>query len=297
MKNLFTHINSSWVKYSKYKTVKNSEGILYITAEQDAKPIIFNPLDNAQQMVIDALNVGITCMSEKSGDNDKKSAVLQFVSDYGLLGLMTSLPTTPNFMDYEAVYLIKNQYIKEEMFNTEDYLKIFFPFEMPDIVKNKANSEWTIENDKEMIALAMTMDDRPMAANMEFQREYAERYDWLVKQFKDWAFMFLTCILYYENFDEENNELYRKAMDCFDGISPSYHISLLDKPTIVWDFHSLSLGIQMMFSFMLADDENPLRMCKNCSKAFIANRPNAVFCSSKCKNQYNARKNRNKGMN
>ena len=41
-------------------------------------------------------------------------------------------------------------------------------------------------------------------------------------------------------------------------------IQLLDKPTIYWDFHSLLLGIQMMFSFMPADDEQPLRLCKRC---------------------------------
>ena len=42
-------------------------------------------------------------------------------------------------------------------------------------------------------------------------------------------------------------------MAAFGGIAPSYHIELLDKPTIYWDFHSLLLGIQMMFSFLLVD--------------------------------------------
>lgn len=43
-------------------------------------------------------------------------------------------------------------------------------------------------------------------------------------------------------------------MEAFDGIAPSYHIELLEKPTIYWAFHSLLLGIQMTFSFMLVDD-------------------------------------------
>jgi hypothetical protein len=62
----------------------------------------------------------------------------------------------------------------------------------------------------------------------------------------------------------------------------------------VWDFHSLSLAIQMMFSFTLTDEGNPLRMCKHCQKAFIAGHPNAVFCSPRCKNQYNVYKSRGK---
>ena len=32
---------------------------------------------------------------------------------------MTALPTTPSFMDYEAVYLPKNHFIKEESMETE----------------------------------------------------------------------------------------------------------------------------------------------------------------------------------
>ena len=30
-----------------------------------------------------------------------------------------------------------------------------------------------------------------------------------------------------------------------------------------WDFHSLLLGIQMMFSFMLVDGDQPQRLCKH----------------------------------
>ena len=285
MKNIFEHTRSSWVKYSEYNFVQDEDsGQVYIMPTSNAKPQFFNPLENAEQMVIDALNVGLICMSEKSMDEDKETAVFGFISEYGLLGLMTALPTTPKFMDYDAVYLIKNQYIKKETISTDNYLNIFFPFEMPDIIKNKNGVMWTIEGDRDMMALALTMDSRPMAVNMEFQREYAERYDWLVKQFKDWAFTFFTSIMYYDNLDNA----------CFDGIAPTYHIELLDKPTLVWDFHSLLLGIQMMFSFMLVNEQNPLKICKHCNTVFKANRPSAVFCSPQCKNRYNVYKSRKK---
>ena len=45
-------------------------------------------------------------------------------------------------------------------------------------------------------------------------------------------------------------------MAAFGGIAPTYHIELLDRPTIVWDFQSLLLGVQMMFSFMLTDEKS-----------------------------------------
>jgi hypothetical protein len=36
---------------------------------------------------------------------------------------------------------------------------------------------WNVSGDKEMLALAMTFSNGPMALNMSFQREYAESYD------------------------------------------------------------------------------------------------------------------------
>lgn len=94
-------------------------------------------------------------------------------------------------------------------------------------------------------------------------------------------------------FTNERN-LYRQGMAVFGGIAPTYHIELLDKPTIVWEFHSLLLGIQMMFSFMLTDDNSTLKVCKHCGSAFVATRSNMEFCSPQCKNQYNVYKSRAK---
>lgn len=94
--------------------------------------------------------------------------------------------------------------------------------------------------------------------------------------------------------DDMQKNLYRQGMAAFGGIAPIYHIELLDRPTIVWDFHSLLLGVQMMFSFMLTDEKSSLKVCKHCGKAFVASRPNSVFCSGKCKNRYNVYKSRAK---
>ena len=130
-----------------------------------------------------------------------------------------------------------------------------------------------------------------------FMRNYAERYDWLEQTFQDWSFTFLSSFLFYEEdeeMDEDTRDIYRQGMAAFGGIAPTYHIELLDRPTIVWDFHSLLLGVQMMFSFMLTDETSSLKVCKHCGDAFIANRPNSVFCSSRCKNRYNVYKSRAK---
>lgn len=296
MNNIFKNSSSHWVKYDRYELQEARDGSRYVTPAKNAKPTVYDPLEDADIMVLDALNVGLLMMKQKD-DAEVEQAVLDFVSRYGLLGLMTALPTTPTFMDYEAVYLPKNNFIKAETLSTEDYIANFFPVEQPDFKKRGIESAWGVAGDKNMLATAMTFSDKPLAMNMSFQREYAERYDWLLTQFKDWAFILCTTDYYYKDFaviDEDTKNIYRQAMSAFDGISPSYHIALRDRPTIVWDFQSLLLGIQMMFSFAISDEQKPLRICRQCQNAFFASRPSAIFCSPRCKNQYNVYKSREK---
>lgn len=289
MTNLFQRASSHWVKYSEYEIKKCTDGTRYIKPASKAKPTVYDPLKDAETLVVDALNVGLLQM-RNTGGKAITAAVMEFVHRYGLLGFMTALPTTPSFMDYDAAYLPKNHFIKDESISVSDYVALFFPFEKPEFRKRKDEARFEVSGDRDMLALTMTFSDEPMALNMSFQREYSERYDWLLTQFKDWSFTFLSSYLYYEDYDkidETTRDLYRHGMSAFGGIAPTYHIELLDKPTIVWDFHSLLLGIQMMFSFMLIDDTNPIRACRNCNKAFISEHPNAAFCSPKCENQYN----------
>ena len=294
MKNLFERTSSNWVRYSEYEWRAAEDGTLYLTPTKTAQPGIYDPLAEYQQIVLDAINIG-RMESQGKTPQEIQKAIGQFAVKYGLLGLMTALPTTPTFMDYEAVYLSKNHFIKEETMSTKDYLHLFFPFHNLDVVKRGVESMWNIQNDRVMMALAITMSDKPMAVNMSFQREYAEPYEWMKQQFIDLAFTFLTSVIFYEDYDDmtpDQRLLMQEGMTAFGGIAPTYRIALLDKPTIIWDFHSLMLGIQMMFSFMLTDSENPIKLCRHCTKAFVASRPSAVFCSPQCKNKHNVYKSR-----
>lgn len=296
MSNLFQKTSSNWAQYDKYEWREDKEGTLYITPSPDAKVSLYNPLKDSEQMVLKAVNLGLMCMDKNNTQERLQNAIMDFVTCYGLLGFMTALPTTPDFITYHAVYLPKNHFIKEESMTTEKYLSYFFPFDKIDFVKNGMESSWSTD-DVQMMALIMTMKNKPQAVMMSFQKEYAERYDWLVTLFKDWAFTFMSSFLYYQDFDmldDMQKQLYRQGMAAFGGIAPTYHIELLECPTIVWDFHSLLLGVQMMFSFMLTDEKSSLKVCKHCGNAFVAGRPNSVFCSGKCKNQYNVYKSRAK---
>lgn len=133
------------------------------------------------------------------------------------------------------------------------------------------------------------MSGRPVAMNMRFQRAYAAPYARLKTLFADWIFPFTTSLLYCEDsghIDEDPRNLYRNSM------APSCHIALLGKPTSVRKFHSLLLGIQRKFRFMLTDKANPLRMCRSCTNVFPACRSNAQFCCTACKGRCRAMKER-----
>ena len=113
MNNLFAQSRSHWVRYDCYEIKTSKDGRRYITPEKTARPDVYNPLKDSSEMVLEALNVGMLMMN-RSPEEVVEKAIMAFVTHYGLLGLMTALPTTPSFMEYEAVYLPKNHFIKEE---------------------------------------------------------------------------------------------------------------------------------------------------------------------------------------
>ena len=197
MKNIFQKSSSNWVKYDKYEWRTSANGKYYITPSTDSKPSIYNPIKDYEKLVLTAINIGTTAMN-KASEAELKDVIMDFVSEYGMLGLMTALPTTPDFITYEAVYLPKNHFIKEESISTEQYLSYFFPFDKIDFRKIGVESNWSTDI-PEMIALLMAMKNKPQAVMMSFQREYAESYDWLVEVFRDWAFTFFSSFLYYQD--------------------------------------------------------------------------------------------------
>ena len=287
MRNLFEHTSASWVRYSQYEWKRAKDGHLYLIPAESSTPRPYDPMKDAEALVLAAMDIGLMCF-KKAPQADIREAMREFACKYGLLGIMTALPTTAKFIDYEKVYLPYNQLIRAETLDTEEYLGFFFPFQKPDFSKKGRQSVWNT-SERMMIALAMTYRTDPQAMVMSFMRDYGERYDWQVSVFRDWAFTFMTTFLYYndkDTLDEDSLDLYRKGIAAFDGNAPTYHIELRDSPTLVWDFHSLLLGIKMMFSLVLTDENNPLRMCKQCQRAFIAPKVNSQFCSLTCRNKY-----------
>ena len=87
----------------------------------------------------------------------------------------------------------------------------------------------------------------------------------------------------------------KKADNGVDYITPTSNAT----PTMYKPFdvsERLVVGAINIGKMLIAreDKKNPLRLCKHCQEVYIASRPNAVFCSTQCKNRYNVYKTRKK---
>ena len=292
---MFGHATTRWIRYSAYDANQDNNGNWYISPAPKATSAVYDPIETAEEMVVDALNIGMKCMSsakEYYDDNRIIAEICVFAEKYGLMGFMTALPTTPEFMNYETVYFLKNRFIRDESMPVAEYTRMFFPFEE---VNNNPNPNRRYMRDDGSIMVSLAARDKPKAIELCYQRGYTESYDWLRTQFMDWAIMFYASFLYYEEKDPQMAELHRQAIAAFDGNVPSFHIELFDKPTLVWDFRSLMTVIQVVLGLMLTDENRPLRSCKFCNRAFHATHPKTEFCDHKCKNKYNVYKSRVKG--
>lgn len=291
MTNLFEHTSADWAKYSVYEWRKAADGREYLLPTADAAFSVYNPVALADQLVLDAVNAGLLTFHQTPDEKKIRDAIHSFVSNYGLLGMMTALPTTSKFVEYEKVYLLKNQFIREESMETLDYMKLFFPFQMPDFRKKGVESVWNVSaSDRAEALLALRFQDESQAMAMSFMRGYGEPLDWLKEVFRDWAFTFLTISMYYQKrdlLDKNTRDLYRSSVACFDGNTPTYHLDLRDHPVMMWDFHSLMLAVKFLFSVGLTDEKNPMKMCRYCCRAFYAQRQDAQYCSAECRNKAN----------
>ena len=288
MRTLFEHNTASWVRYDDYEWKSAADGHSYLLPASGSDPMPYDPMTVAEDLVLDAMDIGQLLFTHQP-EEIVKAAMRDFARKYGLLGIMTALPTTARFFEINSLVLPVNDYIREATMPVADYVNLFFPFQQPDFESNEDGNRFSSE-DKHEVALFLTYDGYPQAQIMSFMRNYGERYEWQAKVFRDWAFTMATSFLYYEDrdkADEDTLHLYQKGMAAFDGNAPTYHIALLDRPTLVWDFHSLLLAIKMLLSIMLTDDEHPLRLCRQCQKAFISRSINTKFCSQDCKKKFN----------
>ena len=60
---MFGKAASRWIKYSEYESSQSKNGEWYISPAFDAVSAVYGPIENVETMIVDALNIGLKCMS------------------------------------------------------------------------------------------------------------------------------------------------------------------------------------------------------------------------------------------
>ena len=103
---------AKWCKYDKYIIEKNDEKY-YILPDKNAKPSTYDPFEVKNQILKDLLAIGKksvenemykignieVCIEAQSKMEKFQNLVLEFVTNYGLLGNFRYLPESYDFMD------------------------------------------------------------------------------------------------------------------------------------------------------------------------------------------------------
>lgn len=284
-------------KHSGYRFKGDEAGILYITAKPDTESEYYNIFGIADKIIADALNLGAECLESKN-DNDIKEKIMCFVSKYGLLGIMTDIVTTPAFIKYDEVFLIKNPFISKGKMKTPEYIKYFTPFDKLD--GNCLKEKGYLSFDGEFRINIFGRSGEELSETLECTFIYAERYDWLKHIFSDFAVTFHRLTVFYEKYNTlsaPEKDFYADCIGNFEKMSPAYYIKLTDRPVIRWEGRSLLTMLRMILALKLTDKKKPIRYCRYCRSVYICARPNQTFCSKACKNRYNVYKSRDKKQN
>ena len=56
--NLFEHTRAHWAKYSDYEWRTAPDGYDYLLPTADAKPSVYDPIQQADALVVEAVNIG-----------------------------------------------------------------------------------------------------------------------------------------------------------------------------------------------------------------------------------------------
>jgi predicted nucleic acid-binding Zn ribbon protein len=275
---LFEETSSDWVRYSKYEFKTAADGKEYLTPTADAEIEIYNPLDVAKDLLADTLNLGRALCEQDELTADGKDGIMNFVLKYGLFGYMTAIPLNGNFMEYPHVFFGRNPYFDVDFMETKEYLEYFQPFG----IKQGQRGGFALFTSK---ALEFAI---------EFSRNYAERTDWIFDYLREFFQHFLACA----SFDKTDNPalrgVYAEIISSFREYGLGFQMRMADKPVLVWDFNALKTLMETVYGFVVSDKDEPLRICKHCGKVFFITHGRSLFCSERCRNQFNVYKNRAK---
>jgi hypothetical protein len=288
--NLIGQFKTDWIRYSDYEIRENEESKRYICPTKDSHFIMYNPFDNANELLFDLIKLGDSALEKSTDRDDLENKVISFAKKYGLLGLIASSVYNRSIIGEENVLFTESNFINQQgIMDADKYIDLFIPFSTKEeIYIRKVGKHLTVYKLEDSPKF---YGKKPLILDLVFSRFYCEEVDWILEFAKNIS-KHINQLLIYKN--ANLTETVTIMAGNFKAEKIGITIGVLDKPVIEWDFDSLKTAIETIYAFAVTDENNTLNRCEYCKNAFIAKTEREKYCSPSCRNCSNVIKSRNK---
>ena len=298
---------TKWCKYSKYIIEKKDEKY-YILPDKNAKPSTYDPFEVKNEILRDLLIIGKESAENevaKIGNKDVsvevqskmekfQNLVLEFVTQYGLLGNFRYLPENYDFMDNGEIPV--NLGYNTSMSALEFEKKYFWKDSKIDWSRTMRANDYHrntgLDDD-----FKQTEGDR--LDDMVFSKNYAETISEIIN-FATIIYnkKLLICAYLYDDVSDDIRELYQDSISNDSLKKPNISYMAEDgQIKFKWNFMSLSEIIETILLLNETSGRTEVKLCKHCGKPFIAENIKAEYDSIQCRNRENLNKSRQKKKN
>ena len=298
---------AKWCKYSKY-IIEKKDDKYYILPDKTAKPSTYDPFEVKNQILKDLLVIGKESTENemsKIGNKDVsveaqskmekfQNLVLEFVSDYGLLGNFRYLPENYEFMDNGdiPVNLGNNTSISALEFEKKYFWKDSKMDWSKTMKANDYHRNTGLNDDFEQI-------EGDRLNDVIFSKNYAET----IAEIINFATIIynkklLICAYLYDDVSEDIRQVYQESITGDSLKKPNISYSAEDgQIKFKWNFMSLSEIIETILLLNETSGRTEVKLCKHCGKPFIAENIKAEYDTIQCRNRENINKSRQKKNN
>ena len=298
---------AKWCKYDKYIIEKNDEKY-YILPDKNAKPSTYNPFEVKNQILKDLLAIGKesvenemykignieVCIEAQSKMEKFQNLVLEFVTNYGLLGNFRYLPESYDFMDngeipvkfgfntsVSALEFEKRYFWKDSKMDWSRTMKA------DDYHRNTGLDDYFKQSEGDRL------DDIIFSKN--YAETIAEIIDFAVNIYNR---KLLICAYLYDDVSEDIREVYQSSITNSRLKMPSIAYSAENRQIkFKWNFMSLSEIVETILLLNETSGRTEVKLCKHCGKPFIAENIKAEYDSIQCRNRENINRSRQKKNN
>ena len=298
---------AKWCKYDKYIIEKNDENY-YILPDKNAKPSTYDPFEVKNQILKDLLAIGKesvenemykignieVCIEAQSKMEKFQNLVLEFVTNYGLLGNFRFLPESYDFMDngelpvkfgfntsVSALEFEKRYFWKDSKMDWSRTMKA------DDYHRNTGLDDYFKQSEGDRL------DDIIFSKN--YAETIAEIIDFAVNIYNR---KLLICAYLYDDVSEDIREVYQSSITNSRLKMPSIAYSAENRQIkFKWNFMSLSEIVETLLLLNETSGRTEVKLCKHCGKPFIAENIKAEYDSIQCRNRENINRSRQKKNN